>query len=158
MKKGILLIILAAGTLLTSCEGPQGPMGPMGPQGVQGPQGPNGNSFANWKIVDCTVRDLDWQVAPDYYFCEVRINDLTPTVVDFGTVLAYRYLSASIDDPTQQILPYTRHQSDGVNLWTETIDYEFTDNLITFYVTNSDFFYPQEWIPSTMYFRVVLMW
>ncbi len=150
MKKGILLIILVAGTLLSSCEGPRGPMGPPGPAGS--------DAYANWETIDCTVRDLDWQTDYDehgntFYFYAIDIDDLTP-IFNSGTLLAYRYISSN----AQQVLPYTRHNEDNYgNVWTETIDYDFTkDGYVTFYVTNSDFNYPTA--PGTMYFRVVLMW
>ena len=56
----------------------------------------------------------------------------------------------------QQALPYTRHfeNSNGVT-WSRTIDFDYSQNDIHFYVTNNDFVADP---PETMYFRVVFIW
>jgi hypothetical protein len=59
-----LLMVLAAGLILISCEGPTGPEGPPGGQGEQGPAGPQGPTGevgnANVKTYEFTVFATDW--------------------------------------------------------------------------------------------------
>ena len=59
-----LLMVLAAGLILISCEGPTGPEGPQGIQGEQGPAGPQGLTGevgnANVKTYEFTVATDDW--------------------------------------------------------------------------------------------------
>lgn len=86
-----------------------------------------------------------------YYYCFVRINEITSTIYERGGVMAY------IDfDDRQQALPYVRHMRNSAgNMWTRTIDYDVTRDGVTFYVTNSDFAIDP---PGTMYFKVLLIW
>jgi hypothetical protein len=59
-----LFMVLAAGLILISCEGPTGPEGPPGIQGEQGPAGPQGLTGevgnANVKTYEFTVNKADW--------------------------------------------------------------------------------------------------
>jgi hypothetical protein len=113
-----------------------------------------------WDIVNLEVRSADWTLDTDddgtngYYYCEIDMPEITPYVFNDGMVQAY-----FIDDGIQQVLPYTRHYEvyEGENLfrWTRTIDYDYSVGSMTIYVTNSDFVNER---PSTMDFRVVLMW
>jgi hypothetical protein len=59
-----LLMVLAAGLILISCEGPTGPEGPQGIQGEQGPAGPQGltGEVGNANVItyEFTVFTSDW--------------------------------------------------------------------------------------------------
>lgn len=97
----------------------------------------------------------DWKAHTDtdgknkYFSCSFSVPEITN---DYNMVLAY----VMLDNTAQQMLPYTRHYEDADgNLWTTTVDYEFTVGKATFFVTNSDFFY-QENEPSNMMFRLAV--
>ena len=143
MKKVFLLLLIAV--FAASCEGPVGP---------PGRDGRNAEP-TQWEIIPVTIYDTDWRESPMdeslYYSASVITTSLTPFIRKEGTILVYR----DFKNGYQQILPYVRHKEYGRILWTQTIDYEFTDGRINFYVTNSNFV-PEP--PETMYFRVVLIW
>lgn len=142
MKKIILLFVVAL--IVASC---QGPIGPEGPQGYG----------TNWKIINLVATQSDWVENLDkdginrYYSCNFSIPEITSEVYNNGSVNAYMLI-----DNTQQTLPFVRHFEDiNKNLWTRTIDFDFTKGGMNFYVTISDF---NAEPPGTMNFRVVLMW
>ncbi|HLP05180.1 MAG TPA: hypothetical protein VK152_07105, partial [Paludibacter sp.] len=86
-----------------------------------------------------------------YYTSHFSMPEITSTVYKDGTVVAYL-----VTNGVQQNLPYVRHYEDSSgNLWTQTVDYDFSVGNLNVYVTNSDFAKEQ---PGTMNFRVVLMW
>ncbi|MDR0874468.1 MAG: hypothetical protein LBN27_13560 [Prevotellaceae bacterium] len=140
MKKIFLLLLVAV--LAAACEGPTGPPGRNGLD-------------AERIIIPVTIFNTVWRESPPneslYYQASVPVPALTPSIRDNGTILVYR----DFGNGYQQILPFTRHKEKGNVRWTQTIDYEFTDGQINFYVTNSDFIADP---PETMYFRVVLIW
>lgn len=142
MKKIILLFVVAL--IVASC---QGPIGPEGPQGYG----------TNWKIVNLVATQSDWVENLDndginrYYSCHFSMPEITSTVYNDGSVNAYILI-----DNSQQTLPYVRHFQDlNDAIWTRTVDYNFSQGGMNFYVTNSDFVIDP---PGTMSFRVVLMW
>jgi len=150
IKQGFGFRYLAVLTVLAlvsfSCEGPEGPQGP------EGSQGPG----TNWQIIKVSVKSSDWVRHTDannavYYSASVSVPEITNFIYDSGTVLNYIDFNGS-----QQILPYVLHQKDANNnYWTRTIDSDFLVGQVNYYVTNSDFF---DEVPSTMNFRIVLMW
>ena len=141
MKKVLLLFVVTL--VVTSC---QGPMGPEGPQGYG----------TNWKIINLTVGSGDWVVKHDtdgniYYGCHFSMPEITSSVYSDGTVIAYIDLNGA-----QMTLPYVTHFKNSVGqLWTRTIDYDYSAGGMNIYVTNSDFAVDP---PEAMNFRVVLMW
>lgn len=114
----------------------------------------NGTS---WEIINLEVRSSDWTVNTDdnglnrYYFCAFEMPEITSAIYSQGTVLAYYTM-----DGAQIILPYVRHYEnvDG-DMWTQTVDFDYSVGVLNVYVTNSDFF---DEVPPAMNFRVVLMW
>lgn len=103
------------------------------------------------------VKSSDWVKKTDkaglnkYYSASFRIKGLDSYIYNNGTVMAYVMFG-----DYQQILPYTRHyESEAGQQWTRTIDFDFSEKNIVFYVTSSDFVDEQ---PEEMVFRVVLMW
>ncbi|NDP21747.1 MAG: hypothetical protein GZ091_11805 [Paludibacter sp.] len=142
MKKIYLLFIVAV--FFVSCQGPIGPEGPAG-------------YGTNWKIINLVVTQNDWVESFDddginrYYSSYFSMPEITSTVFNDGSVNAYVLI-----DNTQQPLPYVRHYEDiNSNLWTRTVDYNFTQGGMNIFVTNSDFISDP---PGTMSFRIVLMW
>ncbi len=162
MKK--LIFLFAAATLaLTSCEGPMGPPGPQGMPGQNGQDGQDGRDGqngqngrdgegTNWfKTNPITIRTRDWQLdgnAGDlnsYYYCKVRVPQLTQHIYNTGSVVAY----IENLDGKKNGMPFVYHRGDvGKNgediLWTETYDFDFyvedsTGGWVTFYLTYSDF-------------------
>lgn len=149
MKKFFQLISLTMFLVLftTSCDGPVGPEGPVGAQGYG----------TNWKIVDLDVDSLDWKELKDnaglnkYYTVNLSVPEITSTIYNDGLVIAYIEFGN-----TQQGLPYVRHfENSAGNMWTRTVDFDFQTNNVSFYTTNSDFFTDP---PTSMHFRLVLMW
>lgn len=132
---------------ISSCDGLVGPEGPEGPQGYG----------TNWKIVDLAVDSLDWKESKDnaglnrYYTVNLSVPEITSTIYNDGLVIAYTEFGN-----TQQVLPYVRHFQDSAgNMWTRTVDFDFQANNVSFYTTNSDFAIDP---PTSMHFRLVLMW
>lgn len=108
------------------------------------------------QIVNLKVNASEWTEYSDntgvrYYYCFVRMNEITYDIYTHGGVMAYLDLSNR-----QQVLPYTRnYKNTSGALWTKTIDYDISEGGLTFYVTNSDFVVEP---PETMYFKVLLFW
>jgi len=111
------------------------------------------------QVYNFEVRQGDWVKRTDknglnpYYSCNFRFKNLNPGVsLNSCAVLVYINFGGY-----EQPLPYTRHFEDTHgNLWTRTIDFDYSLSDINFYVTDSDFaaVRPNE----TMYFRVVFIW
>jgi len=142
MKKTFLLFIIAL--FVVSCEGP---MGPEGPQGYG----------TNWKIIDLEVKSTDWIESTEndgsnrYYSCNFLMPEIDAMVYSEGSVISY-----IVKGTTQQVLPSVRHYENTYgNMWTQTIDYEFSEGNLDLFVTNSDF---AAIPPGDMKVRVVLMW
>jgi len=142
MKKVILFIALAF--ILASC---QGPVGPEGPQGIG----------TNWKIINLVVSSTDWIEKTDntglnrYYTYHFSMPEISSFVYTDGTILGY-----NVDNGVQNSLPYVRHyQNTAGFFWTRTIDFDYSVGGVNVYVTNSDFAVDP---PTTMNFRIVLMW
>ena len=115
------------------------------------------DNATKWEIINLEVKSSDWEVSTDndglnrYYYSYFDMPEITSTVYNYGTVLAYYTL-----DGAQQVLPYVRHyENAGGDLWTRTVDFDYSPGSLNIYVTNSDFY---DEVPPTMYFRVVLMW
>jgi len=88
-----------------------------------------------WRIVELRVPASDWRVGDGFYFVNFTLPELSRDIYQNGLVQCY------IDyGNAQAILPLVRHHGDGEFLWTQTIDYEYSINRITIFVTNSDFF------------------
>lgn len=97
------------------------------------------------------VEHIDNQGLNRYYSCNFNINGPDEYFISGGAAMAYVDYASY-----QQALPYTRHFENAAgNLWTTTIDYDYSATDVNFYVTNSDFAAAP---PETMYFRLVLIW
>ena len=103
------------------------------------------------------VRAADWTPITDpdglnlYYRCRFNLDGISSYMINNGAVMGYIELNGA-----QHALPYTRHlENRNGNLWTRTVDFDYSQNDIHFYVTNSDFVADP---PETMYFRVVFIW
>jgi len=137
MRKTFILFLVAL--FVISCDGP-----------IQQP-------LDTKLIVDLVVNQNDWVESTDndglnrYYTSSFIMKEINSTVYNDGAVIAYIEI-----DNKQQILPYVRHyeNADGI-MWTKTVDFDYSNGKVTFYVTNSDFAVDP---PETMYFRVILMW
>ncbi len=143
MKKIIPFIAIVL--FLVSC---QGPVGPEGPQGYG----------TNWKIINLATNSSDWKENLDnsglnrFYSCHFSMPEINSFVYTSGTVLGY--YSDNVNN-VQQSLPYVRHYQSATNLWTRTIDFDYSVGGVNVYVTNSDFVVDP---PPAMNFRIVLMW
>jgi hypothetical protein len=110
------------------------------------------------QVYNFEVKAKDWIANTDktghnlFYSYNFKLIDLNPDItLQNCAVLAYIILGNY-----EQPLPMVRHfeDADG-NLWTRTVDFDFSLKDINFYVTNSDFFAE---IPEKMIFRVVFLW
>lgn len=85
---------------LASCEGPEGPAGatgqagpqgvagqpgPQGPAGPAGPQGPAGAA----NVIASDWKSLTWTEAPPFSTSTITAPEITESVLNQGTVLAY---------------------------------------------------------------------
>jgi len=110
------------------------------------------------QVFNFEARANDWVEKTDnaglnpYYSCSFRLRNLKPnTSLDHCAVLAYINYG-SYEAP----LPYIRHnENEYGELWTRTIDFDYSLNDISFYVTDSDFNISR---PDRMYFKVVFIW
>ncbi|GHU97033.1 hypothetical protein FACS1894156_8560 [Bacteroidia bacterium] len=104
------------------------------------------------------ARATDWVANVDrdglnlYYSCHFNLTNLHPeTTLDRCAVVSYINLG-----DYEQVLPITRHYENSLGqLWTRTIDFDYSLSDVNFYVTNSDFAVGR---PETMYFRVMFIW
>ena len=156
MNKFLVSCIVFCSVFLTSCIGPQGE------QGERGPKGDPGEGM-NWKIVDITVLESQWQLTNltdnNYYYYTADVPALTAFIFDNGNINAYMVYDYDTDDPKQIVLPYTRpYNKDG--LYTETIDYAFGVGWVEFMLRASDFKYETNptYKPYERRFRLVLTW
>lgn len=92
-----------------------------------------------WSSVELTA--ANWEKCADrqglntYYRCSVRTSAINYQVLNGGMVNCYLY-----DGNAQAQLPSVRHYENAQNqFWTRTIDYEYYNGGVTFYVTDSDF-------------------
>jgi len=123
MKKILLFTLFAV--ILVSCRGPKG----------------NDGLLSVWKVIEIPVAASDWQAYRDseglnlYYAVDVPVPEITRDIFLDGLIQCYLY-----NDGRQIVLPSVRHyQNKFGDYWTQTIDYEYYVNGISFYVTNSDF-------------------
>ncbi|HNX88631.1 MAG TPA: hypothetical protein PKH58_06090 [Paludibacteraceae bacterium] len=137
MKK-VLLLPFLIGFIFTSCE-------------------PVPEDLTTKVIYNFSINSKEWQVHTDaaglnrYYSCSLPVSNLNSNVYDDGAVIAYIVM-----DGYQQVLPYIRHyENSNGERWTRTVDFDFSDGAVNFYITNSDFAVDP---PGNMDFRVVLMW
>lgn len=119
-------------------------------------------------IKDFEVKAGDWQEGEYegpghelHYFYSFSFPELNNFLYNNGTIVAYYEYTAN-GNKFQQALPVVRPRQNTSNpddMWTQVINYEYTQGAITFKVTNDDFNYgnpPQE--PGYMLFRVVILW
>lgn len=144
MKKTLLLFVIAL--FVVSCQGPVGPEGPQG-------------SGTNWKIIDLVARPGDWTQVLDkdglnrYYTCHFQMSEINSFIFTDGSVSVSYFKNNTVQVP----LPYVSHfENLAGNLWTQTVDFDYSQGGMNIYVTNSDFAVDPPTID--MKFRVVLMW
>ena len=142
MKK-ILTIIsaLVLAAAITGCEGPAGPEGPMGPAG------PAGSYYYINK--DYTIAPKDWVFDDGCYYCEMQIPELTSDICETASINVYYYYG-----DYQKPLPVVQYESEkgtqyvdqvtgeikyDVIYYSRLIHYDFTEGLLTFVITYSDF-------------------
>lgn len=161
MKK--VLFLLSVALFAFSCAGTEGPRGPQGPKGDPGTPGEDVASVL-WEVFPVNAYKENWADYRDqnnniYYSCTVNVPEIDDFVYESGTILVYYEMITSDAlghvSKAQQILPYTRHYDNGTDRWTRTVDYDFGEGYINFYVTNSDFKIDP---PGDMRFRVVIMY
>lgn len=109
------------------------------------------------QVFSFQVRSSDWVPETDeaglnlYYRCRFNLDGITSYMFNDGAVMGYIELNGA-----QQALPYIRHfENSNGEKWSRTIDFDYSQNDIHFYVTNNDFAIDP---PETMYFRVVFIW
>lgn len=110
------------------------------------------------QVFQFTVRSSDWIPVTDqaglnlYYRCPFNLDGVTSYMINDGAVMGYIELNGG----AQQALPYTRHfENSNGEKWSRTVDFDYSQNDIHFYVTNNDFAVDP---PEAMYFRVVFIW
>lgn len=117
------------------------------------------NTFegTSMKVINLSANASDWKEYTDvdklnrYYSCTFTVPEINTLVYSSGSVQSFIKIGS-----VQQILPYVRHfeNVDG-NLWTRTVDFEYSTGKVTYFVTNSDFAVDP---PEAMDFRLVLTW
>ena len=135
MKKIYLFIALAF--FLTSCD--------------------NSSAPENMKVINLATNSNEWVENVDgsglnrYYSCHFSMPEITSFIYSSGSVQGY-----FVDNGVQNSLPYVRHFENATgNLWTRTIDFDYSVGGLNVYVTNSDFVVDP---PAAMNFRIVLIW
>jgi len=110
------------------------------------------------KNVDLIATSNDWVVNVDqdglnrFYSCHFSMPEISSGVFNNGLVTAYIVLDNPI---AQENLPIVRHfENTSGNLWTQSIDFDYSIGGINIYVTNSDFAVDP---PATLKFRVVIL-
>jgi hypothetical protein len=110
------------------------------------------------KVVTVAVAPSDWERKTDlnglnaYYTCTVDMPEITEYVYAKGLVHSY-----FVKNGSQVSIPYVLHnENTNDELWTTTIDSEFSVGSVSFFVTHSDFATNDP--PGNMSFRVVIMW
>ena len=175
MKK--IIILFAAATLaLSSCEGPMGPPGPPGVPGQNGQDGQDGRdgrdgqrgedgAGLHWfKSNPIVINSNQWELtngAPgelnSFYSVRVRSTWLTREIFDNATIVAY----VENGEGKKHAMPFVWHRGDfddnGNKIeWTETFEFEFEQEWMTFYIRYSDF--ATEVRPGTETFHVIALW
>lgn len=139
MKK-LLLVMLAAGSMLTfnACTktvvGPPGPVGPQGPQGNANVVGSDPFTVSSWSYSGSEIA----------YYASFTNNAITNAVADRGTVEVYLYYSS---DQTWRALPdiyngtqfYSRFSAGGFEIYYGNVNGTIPGN------------------PGTQIFRVVVI-
>jgi hypothetical protein len=135
MKK--VMFLLAIALMLLSCN--------------------NSLESTSMKVINLSANTSDWKMNLDndglnrYYSCSFTVPEINTLVYSSGSVQSYIKIGS-----VQQTLPYVRHyENTNGNLWTRTVDFEYTTGKVTYFVTNSDFVSDP---PQAMDFRLVLTW
>ena len=143
MKKALFLFTVVL--FIVSCKGPVGPEGPQG-------------YGTNWKIINLVANSSNWTEVLDkdglnrYYTCHFSVPEIDSFVYTDGSVSTYYEYNG-----VQLPLPWVQHNENlAGNLWTQTIDYDYSVGGLNLRVTNSDFAVAPPSDP--MKFRVVIMW
>ena len=142
-----LFLLLFAGLMAVSCEGP------MGPPGLPGEDGEPG---ASWDVKDFVINDWIENREAGYFYSNFNFPELNDFIYNEGIVIAYIEFEGKFQTP----LPYERYREEsGVPpyRWSELIDFEYAEGGISFYLTPSDFNTEAE-IPAPATIRVVLLW
>lgn len=148
MKK--LLFILCATTIFLSCEVNSTHLESSEP--------------VNWKIIDLEVASTDWKYsqnnANNFYSASFSIPELTQSIYNNGIISLYLELQNADGSASQSPLPSVRHyetKDDAGNpiYYTQTVDYEYSQENIMIFFTSSDFF---EETPPNMHFVLKMIW
>ncbi len=154
-----IVFILLSAIALISCEGPMGPAGQDGRDGIDGKDGQDG---MKWYTTSFTINKSNWKLSGQagdlntYFYADKDIPELTEYVFEEGTVLGY--IQTGID--VKNGMPFVLHMGDEQNgqefLWTQTYDFDFSPEMVRFYITYSDF--STQILPDSETFHIVLMW
>ena len=136
MKKIVLMLLAAATLVATGCTR-VGPVGPQGPQGQQGPQG-NANVIGSNPFAVSS-----WSRTGNTYSADFTSADITADIVDFGIVSIFKSYGANEWSP----LP-------DINGKTSTV-FNFYDGGFSIYIQNSDGTEPA--FPGSITFRMVVI-
>ncbi|HBG88354.1 MAG TPA: hypothetical protein DDW62_12485 [Marinilabiliaceae bacterium] len=143
-----LFLLLFAGLMAVSCEGP------MGPPGLPGEDGEPG---ASWDVKDFVINNWTENREAGYFYSHFNFPELNNFIYNEGIVIAYIEFDGSYQTP----LPYERYKEmwiEGVPYrWSELIDFEYAKGEISFYLTPSDFDTAAD-MPDPATIRVVLLW
>lgn len=104
-----------------------------------------------------TIYEKDWKLestnTEEYYYYEMRINEITNSVLINGDVSVYLQTGRD-SSPNLYPLPDVKTWDDGKFIYTETISFEIlSPNTIAFKVERSDLSSVR---PGTMKFKVVV--
>lgn len=173
MKKLLMLLMLAVS--LFACEGPTGPMGPMGPPGYDGEDGRNGydgkdgkdgkdGQGAHWFAKSFTIQPDDWILIgqpgelKSYFVAEKELPQLTKEIFRERAVIAYIETGHGMKNGMPYVLHKGENGSNGKEfIWTETYDFDYSEGLVGFYLTYSDF-NTQVKPNEPIIFHIVLIW
>ncbi|MBK5721300.1 hypothetical protein JGH11_10495 [Dysgonomonas sp. Marseille-P4677] len=153
MKK-VLLFILTIFVFI-ACEGPMGMQGPTGPQGEPG-------YGTNWYTTAITIDKSEWKLMGNpnelnsYYYVDKPFKELTRAIFDNGSVIAYIETAEGVKNGMPMVLHKAEEDELGEFFWTQTYDFDFYPNGISFYLTYSDF--STKIKPDSETFHIVLIW
>jgi hypothetical protein len=146
MKKYVFICLLAVVALcLTGCES-------------------NGPQFHK-KTIDLKMTQNDWQFdnQSGRFFCQFNMPEITESVYNYGSWTISREYNYGTPNAYQVILPESSYYKEDVGngnyaYYTQHIDYVVGVGFVEIDYIISDFYYPAQFVPEAMNFRMQLVY
>ena len=120
------------------------------------------------KTVDLVVKQSNWDFdnKANMFFCHFDVPEITEQVYNYGEISVNREYNSGKNNAYQVALPETTYKMEEelndagevVNTfyYQQHIDYAVGVGFVEVFCTISDFFYPADWTPEAMLFRLQL--